>query len=106
MKIQSIAGAVMSAGVCGALVCGVIGCNAKPVKVVDVDQSVLSPAAKALLPQDASITKVQEETYGEGNTNQVITYTLNGVEKKIKISSKDHTSPSGVFEEHVVKKEK
>lgn len=102
MKIQSIAGAVMSA----ALVCGMIGCNAKPVKVVDVDQSVLSPAGKALLPQDAVITRVQEETYGEGNTNQVITYTLNGVEKQIKISSKDHTSPSGVFEEHSVKKEK
>lgn len=92
MKIKTITGAMMSIAVMA-----FVGCNAKPQSVVDVDQSVMYPAAKSLLSQDATITRVQEETYGDGSKNQIITYTLNGQEKKIKISAKDQTTPSGVF---------
>jgi hypothetical protein len=102
MKIKTMTGALMSA----ALVTGLVGCNARPVSAVDVDQSVMSPAAKALLPQDATITRVQEETYSDGNKNQVVYYSLNGQEKKIKINSDDETKPSGVFGVNLAEKEK
>lgn len=94
MKTQTIKAVVMTA----AMGLAMLGCNAKPVSVVDVDQSVMYPSAKSLLSQDASITRVQEETYSDGNKNQIIHYTLNGEEKQIKVSAKDHTSASGVFQ--------
>ena len=94
MKVQSIIGVVLTA----ALVGGLIGCNARPILVEGVDQSVLPASAKALLAQDAVITHVDKETYSGGNENYVLHYTLNGMEKSIKISAKDHTSASGVFE--------
>lgn len=93
MKIKTMASAVVSA----ALVAGLIGCNPRPRSVVDVDQSVLPPPAKAMLPQDATYDRVQEETYSRGDKIYVITYTVNGQQKKIKYNPKDRTDPDGVF---------
>jgi hypothetical protein len=92
MKIQTMA-ALMSA----ALFAGMLGCNSKPVSVVEVDQSVLPPPAKAMLPQEATYDRVEEETYGNGSKVYVVTYTLNGEQKKIKYNSKDQSEPSRVF---------
>ncbi len=94
MKIKSMTGVLLAAAVLGSLA----GCMAKPVSVVEVDQSVLPAAAKSLLPQEATINRAEKETYGDGNEIYVLHYTLNGVDKAIKVNAKDHTSASGVFD--------
>lgn len=95
MKIRTIAGVMVAA----ALATSLVGCASKPVSVVEVDQSVLPAPAKSLLPQDAAISRVEKETYGDGNELYVLHYTLNGAEKSIKVNAKDRTDASGVFDQ-------